>query len=629
MRLPVPFIQLPLKFDAAALAAEIRALGEDVWMPHPEGFAGNSALPLIAVNGDPESNAIAGPMRPTPHLQRCPLMLHTLAAIGAVWGRSRLMRLSGNAEVSRHVDTNYYWRERMRVHVPIVTQPTVRFICGDAELNMKPGECWIFDTWREHNVINAAPDERIHLVADTVGGTRFWQHVDRGCSPQAPVRGWQPQAVAAQAGSLDAVEFESVNVPAVMTPWEVREHTNFLLADAVPHPQVQGAQQICSRFIREWHALWSRYGEAREGWAQYRVVLDRFGQELRNYADRIMLRNGAVFLNAMTLMVLRVALADRPMPARGDEYRTPSGGTAAGAAPADVDAFDRPVFIVSPPRSGSTVLFETLAKAPDLYTIGSESHAIFEGMPQLNIAAHGHASNRLAADAASPEVVAELRARFARRLVDRNGKVPASPPVRLLEKTPKNALRVPFLLHAFPQARFVYLYRDVRETLASMIEAWNSGRFVTYPELPGWSGPPWSLLLVPGWRELAGKPLHEIVAAQWRATTEQLLDDLAALPPERVVVARYDALLADPQAEIARLCAALDLRWDVSLAVALPPSRHTLTAPAPDKWRRHEAEIEAVLPGLAGTVARAESFAVERRGAASDRARGAGAGAER
>jgi len=184
MRLPVPFIQLPLQFDAKALAAEIHALGEEVWMPHPEGFAGNSALPLIAVNGDPNNNSIAGPMRPTAHLERCPLMLHALSTIGAVWGRSRLMRLSGNAEVTAHVDTNYYWRERMRVHVPIVTQPTVRFICGEAELNMKAGECWIFDTWRLHNVINASGDERIHLVADTIGGARFWDHVDRGNSPQ-------------------------------------------------------------------------------------------------------------------------------------------------------------------------------------------------------------------------------------------------------------------------------------------------------------------------------------------------------------------------------------------------------------------------------------------------------------
>lgn len=334
MKLPVPFIQLPLQFDAAALAAEISALGPDAWMPHPEGYPGNSALSLITVNGEPENNAVAGPMRPTPQLERCPLMQHVLATIGAVWGRSRLMRLSGNAEVTPHVDMNYYWREHMRVHVPIVTQPTVRFICGEAELNMKPGECWIFDTWRRHNVINAAEQERIHLVADTVGGTRFWELIDRGRSPHAPVPGWHPQAIAARPGSLDALELESVNVPKVMSPWEVREHVQFLLADVEPHPQVPGAQKLCTHFLREWHALWARYGEAREGWPEYRVLLDRFGKDLREYTDRISLRNGTVFLNAMSLMVLRVALADRPMQARGDEYRNTEGGATASVAEA-------------------------------------------------------------------------------------------------------------------------------------------------------------------------------------------------------------------------------------------------------------------------------------------------------
>ena len=607
MKLPVPFIQLPLQFDAATLAAEVRAIGEAAWMPHPEGFAGNSALPLIAAHGDPESNAIVGPMRPTPHLLRCPYLMQVLATIGGVWGRSRLMRLSGNAEVTAHVDTNYYWRERMRVHVPIVTQPTVRFICGEAELNMRPGECWIFDTWRLHNVINAAADERIHLVADTVGGTRFWGHVDRGCSPQAPLAGWRAQAIAPAPATVESIEFESVNVPTVMTPWEARSHIDFLLGDAVPHPQFAGTQKLCSLFVRDWHALWSRFGEAREGWPLYRARLDEFAQQLQQYSDRILLRNQAVFLQAITLSLLRVALADRPMPARGDEYRQPLA--APGAPATAADAFERPVFVVSPPRSGSSLLFETLAQAPGVYTIGGESHAIFEGMPQLNIAAHDYASNRLDAAAATPGVIAALRDRFARRLVDRAGKAPPAPPVRLLEKTPKNALRVPFLLAAFPQASFVYLYRDVRETLASMIDAWLSGRFVTYPELPGWSGPAWSLLLVPGWRELAGKPVHEIVAAQWAATTQMLLDDLDALPAERVVVARYDAMLTDPNAEIRRLCDAVGFDWDRALDATLPPSKHTLTAPAPDKWRRHEATIQTVLPKLAPLIERAETFA--------------------
>jgi len=157
----------------------------------------------------------------------------------------------------------------------------------------------------------------------------------------------------------------------------------------------------------------------------------------------------------------------------------------------------------------------------------------------------------------------------------------------MLEKTPKNSLRVPFLATAFPDARFVYLYRDPRETISSMFDAWKSERFVTYPGLPGWTDPPWSLLLVPGWRELIGHSLAEIVTTQWATATELLLDDLEALAPEQWCVASYDRLVGDPQSEITRLCAFSDLAWELELDGSLPLSRHTLDSPHPDKWRRN------------------------------------------
>jgi hypothetical protein len=178
----------------------------------------------------------------------------------------------------------------------------------------------------------------------------------------------------------------------------------------------------------------------------------------------------------------------------------------------------------------------------------------------------------------------------------------------MLEKTPKNSLRVPFLARVFPEAHFIYLYRDPRQVLSSMIEAWTTGGFRTYPHLPGWTGPAWSLLLVPGWRELIGRPLHEIVAAQWNATTRVLIDDLEALPQERRTIARYESLVSDPAAEIRRLCAATALDWDET-ELALRLSKYTVSPPDKDKWRRHAAEIESVLPSLAEQVARAERLA--------------------
>ncbi len=271
--------------------------------------------------------------------------------------------------------------------------------------------------------------------------------------------------------------------------------------------------------------------------------------------------------------------------------------------------FDRPVFIVSSPRSGSTLLFETLAKAAGVYTIGGESHAVIEGLPELSPARNDMGSNRLTAVEATPGVSAQLRARFHAGLVDRDGGRPGAGRLRMLEKTPKNSLRIPFLQHIFPEGVFVYLYRDPREVMSSMIEAWQSGRFRTYPDLPGWQGPPWSLLLTPGWQSVSGRSLGEVIAHQWETTTRLLLDDLEAMPRERVVVTRYDHLIADPKREIERVCAAIGLTWDRPIEGSLPVARHTVSQPAPDKWRRHADVIEPQLPRLRVTMERALRFA--------------------
>src|SRR3546814_5250374 len=63
---------------------------------------------------------------------------------------------------------------------------------------MGAGECWIFDTWRRHGVVNTGDVDRIHLVMDTVGGTEFWKHAG-GARPAGvagvPAQPWTPRVV--------------------------------------------------------------------------------------------------------------------------------------------------------------------------------------------------------------------------------------------------------------------------------------------------------------------------------------------------------------------------------------------------------------------------------------------------
>jgi hypothetical protein len=309
MKLPVPFIQLPLLFDADALAAEINAIEESHWRPHPQGFPGNSMLPLVAVDGDPDNEAFAGTMQPTDYLRRCPYLSQVFASLGATVGRSRLMRLAGQAEVTRHADQGYYWVERVRVHVPIVTQPTVRFECGGEVINMAAGECWIFDTWRQHSVLNDATLSRVHLVVDTVGGGGFWELVGRGRPHNAPSAGWPTRQVAPVPAQVAQFPCETVNVPAVMNPWELNSHFALLFADIVPHPNVQPLRALTQRFTRAWQGLWFRYGDRPEGHEDFRRLLAGYVAEIRPLAEKLRLNNELSWYSALQTMIVKVAVA--------------------------------------------------------------------------------------------------------------------------------------------------------------------------------------------------------------------------------------------------------------------------------------------------------------------------------
>jgi hypothetical protein len=169
MRLDTPFLKLPIRFDPDALAAEVRALPESAWSAHPTGFVGNEAVRLVSPGGQ-QTDEFSGPMGPTKQLELCPYIQEIMGEIGGVWGRSRLMGLAAGGDVPSHIDTHYYWRTHLRLHIPVITNPAVLFTCGDETVHMEAGECWAFDSFRRHRVENKGVEQRIHLVLDTVGG---------------------------------------------------------------------------------------------------------------------------------------------------------------------------------------------------------------------------------------------------------------------------------------------------------------------------------------------------------------------------------------------------------------------------------------------------------------------------
>jgi hypothetical protein len=335
MKLGYRFRQLAILFDAERLAREIGALPAEGWRAHPKQYAGNDALTLVTTDGDPASDDRGGAMGPTPHLLACPYLMQVLGEIGATLGRTRLMRLAPHAQVRPHVDTDYYWRDHIRVHIPILTQPTVRFLCGGEETHMAPGECWIFDTWSLHSVHNEATVARVHLVVDTVGGPGLQTLIEEGRSPREARPGWAPRRAPPNGGPPPRLAYESRNIPAVMTPWELRDHLGFLLKEIAPgHPRAAPVGQVFNRLHVGWRALWAQSGDDHAGLPAYRALMARTWAELERLdVDRIPLANRMPLGRCLLAMVFQPALGGGGGAAMDGARRAAPAAPGVGAVP--------------------------------------------------------------------------------------------------------------------------------------------------------------------------------------------------------------------------------------------------------------------------------------------------------
>ena len=318
MRLTQPFVKLPIRFDAETMAAEVQALPASAWVPHATGFPGNEAVRLVTPHGAP-TDAFEGPMKPTENLALCPYIMQAMAELGGVWGRSRLMGLGAGGEVPEHVDSHYHWRTHLRIHVPVITNPEVGFTCGGETIHMAAGECWVFDSFRWHEVHNRGRERRVHLVLDTVVTERLWDMIDAAqCGTATPARLLRPGE-----RSADGLMFEQVNAPTVMSPWEIRGHVAFLAGEAQPHPALAAVMKRLDKFADAWSALWARFGDSDEGVAAYRELATRTRAELQSLgANQIQLNNEldlAFVLDQLVFIMAVAAPAAAPLRAAGGQ----------------------------------------------------------------------------------------------------------------------------------------------------------------------------------------------------------------------------------------------------------------------------------------------------------------------
>jgi hypothetical protein len=303
MQFDQPFLKLPVRFDAETLEREVRALPDSAWVPHPTGFKGNEAVRLVTVGGEP-TDGFAGPMGPTENLALCPYIGQAMGEIDGVWSRSRLMGLGPGAEVPAHIDSHYHWRTHVRIHIPVITDPKVVFTCGDDSIHMAAGECWLFDSFRWHRVHNGWTERRVHLVLDTVMTDSLQRLID------GAREGKEAAFVAPDPNSRPHLRFETINLPAIMSPWEIRCHAQFIFDNADEHERLPALRERIERFADSWNAVWTEFSDTAAGVPAYRQLVARCHADVGAIAGtEVKLRNGLMLREVVNSLILGPALS--------------------------------------------------------------------------------------------------------------------------------------------------------------------------------------------------------------------------------------------------------------------------------------------------------------------------------
>lgn len=240
--------------------------------------------------------------------------------------------------------------------------------------------------------------------------------------------------------------------------------------------------------------------------------------------------------------------------------------------PSDDVLLQRPIIIVGAPRSGTSFLG---------WALECHEQLVYADEPRLTWRyGNDSKSDMLSPADARPNVVRYIRKTFAQRVREAGGS-------RLLEKTPSNGLRLPFVDRVFPDALYIHTIRNGLESALSIRNFWQKhaqgvgnvtqGRVSSRAkELSLWRAPyylpefirraapeslrgilgqnPWGPRL-PGMRAMLREmDVLDVCCLQWRTCVELACQFGRSLPADRYLELRVEDMSEDTMRRVLGFC---------------------------------------------------------------------------
>src|SRR3989338_2803754 len=293
----------------------------------------------------------------------------------------------------------------------------------------------------------------------------------------------------------------------------------------------------------------------------------------------------------------------------------------------------KPVIIIGCPRSGTSLLFRILSTSNELWSLYRESNDIWNSYYKLT--GKDFKDETLEASDLDEKSRIFLLNEFHKHTINNYPigymireyflkKKPLNPLLniitsvnltykniflndyRIVEKTPKNCFRIPFIDKLFKNCTYIFLKRDGRANINSLIEGWKlPGKYVrgqaqdiklnikNYSENNGnyWK---WKYVLPPGWENYTDKSLEEVCAFQWIASNKAAIQGLKNIEESRKYTISYEELSENTYETIEKVCKFINVPFSDELKKISqnPPLVNYVTKPKKDKWKKNIQMIE-------------------------------------
>lgn len=263
-----------------------------------------------------------------------------------------------------------------------------------------------------------------------------------------------------------------------------------------------------------------------------------------------------------------------------------------------------PIILLGNVRSGTSMI-------QGFFGLSDEVCTWFEPRTMWAYAAPGRRHDRFTREDATPRVKRYIRNRILKYQLEHAGR-------RVMEKTPSNIMRVPYVNEIFPESRLIYMVRNPLSQMSSSEFRWqnvlNKNQFmIRLRETPKTQLHyyAWRLLhdnfrkrvlrkkhvsiwgvRYPGiYEDRKRLTIEELIAKQWveaSKTCSADLDEIERANPDAVYRIRYEDFILDPSKHFAEMCDHVGLGIQKSILDEVAKQADTSSQ---DKWKRLDPEV--------------------------------------